>query len=318
MSVSAGGEPRRRIIPGSDASTDVVEAETAEEAAEEAVKQTVLEELEWEDLDFQGPRPSVDEDLQTAKPHTPAQARRFAESVRSKGVMWPLACASDGRIVDGIHRFLEAERQGVGFEVRYLKDVYSDARLREISRELNHVRRHLSPEDWAIDDEAIEKSLRENPKLSNRKRAQQLDTNDVKVGRAKRRLATRGVRHVAPVVTDSARDTELPESGEQVFPATRTGRSIPRRSEVEIDKSTTTSPPDIEAPETSDLVQQPSLRPRLSTELDAARRRRGDARHPLGQPVQGRRPEGVPDDGDGVAGVPQPHHHRLHRGGILR
>lgn len=148
-----------------------------------------LDELRWEEPDFNGPPPVIDDSLQTASVHTPAQARALSQSMQRRGFILSsrITCARDGRVVDGAHRLREAQRQGLVFEVVYLQHGYSDDELREISRLLNHARRHETAEDWAANEALIQQSLREEPNLSNRERAKKYGVDEATVRRSQKR-----------------------------------------------------------------------------------------------------------------------------------
>ena len=82
---------------------------------------------------------------------TPAEKMELTESVRANGVMTAVSVYTSPKhgpsLIDGANRWAISGELGVPCPVNDLGEM-NDAQARDLAEQLNHCRRHLSPQDW--------------------------------------------------------------------------------------------------------------------------------------------------------------------------
>lgn len=116
---------------------------------------------------------------------SPDEYAALEASIIQHGVLVPVEYDEDGEIIDGHHRVEICESLGLWDWPRFVRKGLSETEKRQLARELNVSRRHLTSEQKR---QVIADQLRETPSISSRAIAARLGVDDKTVAKVRREL----------------------------------------------------------------------------------------------------------------------------------
>lgn len=120
---------------------------------------------------------------------SPDEYAALEASIIQHGVLVPVEYDEDGEIIDGHHRVEICESLGLGDWPRFVRKGLSETEKRQLARELNVSRRHLTSEQKR---RVIADQLRETPSISSRAIAARLGVDHKTVGAVREHLVSTG------------------------------------------------------------------------------------------------------------------------------